>query len=111
MECCKDNAVVLREYDPRPKNTDGSIRTFLYRWDDGKDGVRRLMKCLVCGRLYLSQVYRLNKFSVNAQVEYEDRYAVESIEQADYLNGIYTGAELERVRIAAYSFADGQSVE
>ena len=34
-QCCrnKSNIDCIKEYDPRPKNKDGSIRWFLYRWD------------------------------------------------------------------------------
>ena len=46
MKCCeeKENIEIIKEYDPQPNNKDGSIRWFLYRWDDGKKGVRRLVR-------------------------------------------------------------------
>ena len=53
---------VIRQYDPRPKNQDGSVRWFLYRWDDGKSGMRKLVRCRHCGSLFLVQAYRVNKF-------------------------------------------------
>ena len=48
-----------------PKNPDGSIRCFLYRWDDGKNGTRHLARCRECGSLYLVQAYHIHKFSNN----------------------------------------------
>ena len=45
----------IKEYDPMPKNPDGSIRWFLYRWDDGKNRDRHLARCRECGSLYLVQ--------------------------------------------------------
>ena len=47
-QCCmnKRNIHIVKEYDPQPKNKDGTIRWFLCRWDDGKKGVRRLVKYL-----------------------------------------------------------------
>ena len=86
----------VKTYDPRPRNKDGSIRWYLYRWDDGKDGSRRLMRCLRCGRLYLVQAYRLHRFSAYGDTVFEDWYAVESERQADHWNRTYTGPELER---------------
>lgn len=48
-----ENFEVVKEYDPQPKNKDGSVRWFLYRWDDGKNGVRRLARCKHCGSFFL----------------------------------------------------------
>ena len=33
-ECCKNTSELIKKYDPKPKNDDGSIKWFLYRWDD-----------------------------------------------------------------------------
>ena len=69
--CTYQNLKTVKTYDPQPKNKDGSIRFFLYRWDDGKNGVRRLDRCLICGALYLVQAYHLNKFSEHQEL-FED---------------------------------------
>lgn len=95
--CCNadDNIRIIKEYDPQPQNKDGSVRWFLYRWDDGKNGVRRLVKCQVCGSLYLVQVYRLNKFLQLQNTVFKDWYAVDTEQQADNWNRRYTGTQLE----------------
>lgn len=93
--CCEFSFEIIKEYDPAPKNSDGSIKWFLYRWDDGKNGCRKLVKCRECGSFYLVQCYCLNKFSSNADVQYEDWYAVDSEAHADRLNKNYTGVQLE----------------
>ncbi len=100
MRCCEkeENMEQLRSYDPQPRNKDGSIRWYLFRWDDGKSGSRRLIKCRVCGALYLVQRYHLNRFSAKKQTLFEDWYPVESERQADHWNRIYTGMELEHSR-------------
>lgn len=97
MDCCKqkENVKIIKEYDPQPKNKNGSIRWFLYRWDDGKSGVRRLVCCEGCGALYLVQAYHLHKFSEYKDTLFEDWYLVESEKQADDLNRNYTGIQLE----------------
>lgn len=69
----------------------GSIRGFLYRWDDGK------------GAYFLVQCYKLNKFSLNADTLYEDWYAVESEKQADKFNREYSSPQLERKYKAVYT--------
>lgn len=102
-ECCKTSCEVLKEYDPQPLNKDGSIRWFLYRWDDGKKGQRILVQCKECRSLYLVQRYRLNKFSVLSDNVFEDWYSVESEQQADFLNRTYTGVQLERKFREVYS--------
>ena len=96
MKCCegKENIEIIKEYDPQPKSKDGSIRWFLYRWDDGKNGIRRLVRCRQCGSLYLVQAYHLNEFSEHKDMLFED-YSVESIHQADCLNRTCTGLQLE----------------
>lgn len=91
MECVE----VIKEYDPQPKNKDGSIRWFLYRWDDGKQGVRRLVKCKNCGASYLVQTYHLHKFSPYKDISYEDWYFIESEKEADISNRDYTGVQWE----------------
>lgn len=96
MNCCiKENFQVIKEYDPTPKNLDGSIRWFLYRWDDGKNGVRRLVRCQNCGAFYLVQAYHLHKFSEQKDTLFEDYYIVKDEREADYLNRTYTGIQLE----------------
>ena len=106
MKCCeeKGNIENIKEYDPQPKNKDGSIRWFLYRWDDGKKGVRRLVRCRQCGSLYLVQAYHLNKFSEYKDTLFEDYYSVESIHQADYINRTCTGLQLEHTRTPKFSY-------
>ena len=106
MKCCKENEniEIVKEYDPQPKNKDGSIRWFLYRWDDGKIGVRRLVRCRQCSSLYLVQAYQLNKFSKQKGMLFEDYYAVESIQQADYLNRTCTGLQLEHTLASTFSY-------
>lgn len=94
-KCCKNNCELIKEYDPKPKNSDGSIKWFLYRWDDGKNGYRKLVRCEKCGSFYLVQCYKLNKFSDNSDIQYEDWYPVDDEAQADLLNRKYTGIELE----------------
>ncbi|MBQ8780757.1 MAG: hypothetical protein IJZ72_03695 [Oscillospiraceae bacterium] len=94
-KCCSISSETVKKYDPMPKNKDGSIKWFLYRWDDGKNGYRKLVRCRECGGLYIVQSYRLNKFSANADVQYEDWYAVNDEAQTDLLNQKYTGVQLE----------------
>ena len=97
MKCCRnENFELIKKYEPKRKNPDGSISWFLYRWDDGKDGYRRLVRCKSCGVYFLVQCYKLNKFSENPDKLYEDWYMVESEAAADRLNKRYTGCELER---------------
>lgn len=93
--CCKTASELVKRYDPKPKNRSGSIKWFLYRWDDGKNGYRKLIRCRECGNMYLVQCYKLNKFSDNADIRYEDWYAVNSEAHADRLNNTYTGVQLE----------------
>ena len=92
--CCEENAELIKEYDPQPKNKDGSVRWYLFRWDDGMDGSRRLMKCRQCSACYLVQAYHLHQFSAQKQILFEDWYLAENERQADYWNKIYTGIQL-----------------
>lgn len=100
-QCCinEDNIQIIKGYDPQPKNKDGTIRWFLYRWDDGKKGVRKLIRCQECGSLYLVQEYNLHKFSQYKDVLFVDWYSVESERQADHWNRIYTGMQLELEKV------------
>ena len=107
MDCCYANSEPVREYDPQLRNPQGGIRWFLYRWDDGKRGVRRLMHCRHCGAFHLVQAYRLNRFSVQRDCLFEDWYAVENPRQADFLNRTCTGVQLEHRLRPAARFADG----
>lgn len=96
MICCKnDDFEEIKKYEPKPKNRDGSIRWFLYRWDDGKDGYRKLVRCKNCGAYFLVQCYNLNMFSENPDIIYEDWYPVVSEKEADRINREYTGPDLE----------------
>ena len=105
MNCCDLGSVeIIKEYDPKPKNPDGSIRWFLYRWDDGKDGIRKLVRCRDCGKYYLIQSYHLNKFSDKRNVLFEDWYEVRDECQADNFNSMYTGIQLEREIDPAFHF-------
>lgn len=97
---------VVKVYEPRSRNRDGSIRWFLYRWDDGKDGVRQLVRCRHCGSCFLVQVYHLNKFSPLAQILYEDWYPIGSEAEADRVNGTYTGPQWERLHKPVLRCAD-----
>lgn len=108
-QCCmnKGNIYIVKEYNPQPKNKDGTIHWFLYRWDDGKKGVRRLVKCLKCGRYYLVQEYHLHKFSPYKDVLYSDWYSVESEKQADHWNRVYTGMQLELEKTPVWKTEDG----
>ena len=93
--CCKNSSEFVKKYDPQPKNSDGSIKWFLYRWDDGKIGYRKLLKCRECGCFHLVQCYRLNKFSEKAEIDFEEWYSVINESQADKINKKYTGVQLE----------------
>lgn len=95
--CCKlnENIEIIKEYDPQPKNKDGAVRWYLFWWDDGKKGVRRLVRCKCCDTFYLVQAYHLHKFSEYKNTLFEDWYLVDGEKQADYLNRNYTGIELE----------------
>ena len=97
MKCCiNENFELIKKYEPKPENPDGSIKWFLYRWDDGKDGYRKLVRCKSCGAYFLVQCYRLNKFSKKSDKLYEDYYPVKNEITADRLNHEYTGIELDR---------------
>ena len=75
---------------------------FLFRWDDGKKGIRRLVLCRSCNRLYLVQSYYLHKFSQYKDVLFEDWYPVGSEKQADYWNRTYTGIQMEHKMTPAF---------
>ena len=94
MECVE----IIKEYDPKPRNADGSIRWFLYRWDDGKKGVRRLARCRKCGAYFLIQAYQLHKFSRYKDIKYEDWYPIENEREADKVNMAYTGLQWELIQ-------------
>ena len=113
MDCCfqKDQIEIVKEYDPQPKNKDGSIRWFLYRWDDGKNGIRRLVRCRQCGSIYLLQEYHLHKFSRQKDALFRDYYAVKDMRQADYLNRTYTGLQLENMMKPIFSSQNEYCVE
>lgn len=105
MNCCKqDTFDLIKKYEPKPKNSDGSIRWFLYRWDDGKNGERSLVRCRKCGRYYLVQAYHLNKFSEQKDTLFEDFYAVKDEWDAEHLNKTYTGIQLEHKYKPVFSF-------
>ena len=108
MKCCekRENLETIKEYDPQPKNKDGSIRWCLFRWDDGKNGVRRLVRCRKCGSLYLVQAYHLNKFSKRKDTLVEDYYAVIDAYHADYLNRTCTGLQLEKKMTPTFCYQD-----
>ena len=107
-DCCKSTCEDVKKYDPKPKNSDGSIKWFLYRWDDGKNGCRKLVRCRECGSFYLVQCYKLNKFSNNSDILYEDWYAVDNEAQADLLNRNYTGVQLEHKMKEIYRTHKGE---
>lgn len=97
MKCCNnENFEEIKRYAPKPKNPDGSIRWFLFRWDDGKDGYRKLVKCKNCGAYFLVQCFKLNKFADSSGEMHEEWYAVDNEHHADRLNREYTGVELEK---------------
>lgn len=103
MVCCSRSELqIIKEYDPMPKNSNGSIKFFLYRWDDGKSGKRSLVKCSVCGSFYLVQSYRLNKFLNQNDTLFEDYYFVNDEKSADFLNRNYTGCQLEKKLIPSF---------
>lgn len=103
MLCCEEPEFeIIKEYDPKPKNPDGSTRWFLYRWDDGKDGYRKLARCKNCGAYFLVQCYKLSKFADSEAHMHEDWYAVSDEAEADKLNHKYTGPQLEREFKAIY---------
>ena len=108
MDCClrKYNLDIIKEYDPQPKNKDGSIRWFLFRWDDGKNGIRKLVRCRQCGSLYLVQEYRLHKFSYHRNTLFHDYYAVRDMRHADYLNRNCTGLQLEKMMMPTFTIQD-----
>ncbi|MBP3460278.1 MAG: hypothetical protein J6K58_13800 [Lachnospiraceae bacterium] len=105
------NFVVIKEYDPCPRNKDGSIRWFLYRWDDGKSGVRRLVRCRHCGSFFLIQAYHLNKFSKYAAYQFEDWYPIENEKEADRVNDTYTGLQWELQHKPAVQCADDKILD
>ena len=98
MKCCENrkNVQIIKRYDPKPKNSDGSIVNFLFRWDDGKDGFRELVRCNLCGKFYLVQIYKLHKFSEKRKILFEDWFPVEGEASADFVNRTHTGLQLER---------------
>lgn len=97
MNCCSgDKLILIKTYDPSPKNPDGSISWYLYRWDDGKNGVRKLVQCPSCGAYYLLQEYSLHKFFGEKSPIFCDYYPVKNPQQADFFNRTYTGIQLER---------------
>lgn len=102
--CCRNevNIETLRAYDPQPKNKDGSVRWYLFRWDDGKNGSRRLVRCRQCGALYLVQSFHLHKFAEQKDLLFEDWYAVRNEAQGDQWNQTYTGIQLEHSRTPAF---------
>lgn len=107
MNCCKKEVFeIIKEYDPMPKNPDGSIRWFLYRWDDGKNGMRHLVRCRECGSLYLVQAYHLHKFSEQKDTLFEDYYLVKDEREAVYFNRTYTGIQLEHLRIPTLKLSE-----
>ncbi len=85
---------IVKEYDPKPKNKDGSIRWFLYRWDDGKDGIRYLARNKENSEYYLIQSYRLYKDSERNNI-FEDWYSIKDEAAADRANRKYTGLQWE----------------
>lgn len=102
--CCERQETIetLKKYDPQPKNKSGSVRWYLYRWDDGKRGYRKLVRCGQCGALYLVQAYQLHLFSGQSDTWFEDWYRVASAKQADDWNRSYTGLQLEHQKTAAF---------
>ena len=91
---------VIRQYNPRPKNQDGSVRWFLYRWDDGKSGMRK--QSVPGSGLSGEQV------SISAAVWFEDWYPVKSETEADQINRIFTGPQWELRRKPVLRCADDQ---
>lgn len=112
-QCCmsEGNIDIIKEYEPQPKNKDGTVRWFLYRWDDGKNGVRRLVQCKDCGTFYLVQEYHLHKFSQYKNVLFSDWYRVESERQADYWNRIYTGMQLEHEKTPVWKTQCNENIK
>ncbi|MGN0350069.1 MAG: hypothetical protein ACI4ES_00330, partial [Roseburia sp.] len=94
---------IIKTYPAKPKNKDGSIRWYLYRWDDGKDGYRFLARCKKDNKLYLVQKYKLVKLFQKPDTIYEDWYEVENERIADKINRELTGPEMERTQKPAFS--------
>ncbi|MGM9637618.1 MAG: hypothetical protein ACI3YK_06505 [Eubacteriales bacterium] len=105
-----EDVEIVKEYHPKPKNPDGSVRRYLYRWDDGKDGVRRLARCRLCGRTFLIQSYHLSQIADPEGILYEDWYDIDSEEEADLVNDAMTGLQYELRYKPILRFADGKPI-
>ncbi len=66
---------------------------FLHTWDDGK---RMLAKCKICGGLILIQRSEYHSFSDDDDCYYTDYFPVEDKEEAEKLNKMYDGFEIEK---------------
>lgn len=71
-------------------NEDGSIKHYLHTWDDGE---RRLIRCKKCGAYFIRQDSEFHGFDDS---DYMDWFQVESPNDAEKLNEMYNGWELEK---------------
>jgi hypothetical protein len=83
---------IVEEYGDAYHNPDGSVKHYLYTWDDGH---RYLQQCRSCGAYFLVQVSEFHSFSGPDDSDYIDWYQVEDEGKAELLNRNLNGWQLE----------------
>jgi len=84
---------VVEDYGFAFYNPDGSVKHYLYTWDDGH---RELLRCKRCGALFLRQSSEYHDMSGGDDCYYTDYYPVSNHEEALAYNEKYNGFTLER---------------
>lgn len=82
--------ITIKEYGDCVKNPDGSIKHWLYVWDDGH---RSLFQCKKCGAYF---IYQSSEYHASEDSYYSDWYQVEDEQKAFMINDALDGDQLER---------------
>ena len=83
------NYEIIKDYGDFAPN--GNL---LHIWDDGK---RMLARCRTCDAYILIQKSELHSFTDDDDSYYTDFFPVQDEEEAERLNELYSGFEIERV--------------
>lgn len=81
---------LIKEFDKRVYNTDGSIKHYVYVWDKGG---RSVVRCKNCGAFFIYQ-WTVFYDGRGTDIEYEDYCQVETLQEAETLHQLYSGLQL-----------------
>ena len=73
-------------------NSDGTIKPFIYVWDEGG---RKIIRCKNCGAIFLYQWSEFHNNYGDQDSYYDNFFLVKNLAEAELLNKKYSGFALE----------------